>query len=495
MSTVPPEASDASTTAPKKTADSKTFFGHPRMLANLFFVEMWERFSFYGMQIILVYYLYYSVTDGGLGLDKAASTGIIGAYGGMVYLMAIVGGYLGDKILGPERTLYYSAIAIMFGHIALAVLPNLAGVVIGLVLVAIGSGGLKTNASVLVGSLYSREDTRRDAGFTIFYLGVNIGALLGPLATNTVWGIAGFHLGFGVAALGMLLGLTQYTLTRKNLPSSAQHVSNPATSAERKRAGLAAFGFVVLVGLLAWTGLINPNNIDSWVIVLTALSTVVLFAILFRSDQTDETEHSRVISFLPLWFANVVFWSLFQQQFTVMAIYSDTRLDWNILGMELKPGLFNSINPLFIIIFGILFSIMWTKLGERQPTVVTKFALGLIGAGIAFAIFLFPSGHHTINVGWMVLVLFVITLAELTLSPTGTSLATKLSPEAHKSQMMALYWTSVAMGTALAGWMAQFYSEETEVPYFTTMALMSVATGLLVFFTRKPILKLMRGVR
>ena len=178
-----------------------------------------------------------------------------------------------------------------------------------------------------------------------------------------------------------------------------------------------------------------------------------------------------------------------------MAIYSDTRLNWNIFGMELKPGLFNSINPLFIILFGTLFSVMWTKMGDKQPSIVSKFALGLVGAGIAFSIFLIPSNQDLVNVGWLVAVLFVITMAELCISPTGTSLATKLAPGAHKAQMMALFWTSIGMGTTLAGWMAQFYSRENEIAYFSTMAIMSLIGGLAVFFGRKPILKLMRGVR
>ena len=219
--------------------DTKTFFGHPRMLANLFTVEMWERFSFYGMQGIMIYYLYYTADKGGLGLDKDLATGVIGAYGAVVYLMAILGGILGDRLLGPERTLFYSAIGIMAGHISLSLIPGIPGVVIGLLLVAIGSGGLKSNASVLVGSLYSDNDHRRDAGFTIFYIGVNTGALLGPLLTGWGWSTWGFHMGFGLAAIGMAAGLIQYSLTRKNLPASVHHVDTPFTGAQKRNFALA----------------------------------------------------------------------------------------------------------------------------------------------------------------------------------------------------------------------------------------------------------------
>ncbi len=188
----------------------KTFFGHPRMLANLFSVEMWERFSYYGMQGIMIFYLYYAVTEGGSGLvNETTAAGIMGAYGGTVYLLAILGGFIGDRVLGPERTLFYSCVLIMAGHISLALLPGAAGVIAGLLLVAIGSGGLKTNASALLGTLYAKDDPRRDGGFTIFYMGVNIGSLLGPLLTTFGWGLWGFHAGFLLAAIGMAIGLTQ----------------------------------------------------------------------------------------------------------------------------------------------------------------------------------------------------------------------------------------------------------------------------------------------
>lgn len=473
----------------------KTFFGHPRMLANLFSVEMWERFSFYGMQTILVYYLYYSAAQGGLGLDKAAATGVIGAYGGMVYLMAIVGGYLGDRILGPERTLFYAAISIMCGHIALSAIPNISGVVIGLILIAVGSGCLKTNASVLVGSLYEMKDMRREAGFTVFYMGVNIGALTGPLLSQFGWKLVGFHFGFALAAIGMAIGLIQYWLTRKNLPAEVFAVPAPAQKKQRTAVLAATVAFLVVIALLALFGGITADNIDNWVIGLTILASVVVATMLLRSKKTTADEHSRLLAYIPLWLGNVVFWALYQQQFTVMAVYSDERINWNFFGFELPPGLFNAINPLFIILFGSAFAAMWTKLGNRQASTPVKFALGLVGIGLAFSVFLLPAGTHVVNVGWLVLVLFVATLGELTISPTGSSATTRFAPEAHKAQMMSWYWTSVALGTALSGWLAQFYTEPHEYAYFSSMAIASVVVGVVVWLLNKPLLKLMRGVR
>ena len=306
--------------------DTKTFFGHPSMLANLFTVEMWERFSFYGMQGIMIYYLYYTADKGGLGLDKDLATGVIGAYGAVVYLMAILGGILGDRILGPERTLFYSAIGIMAGHISLSLIPGIPGVVIGLLLVAIGSGGLKSNASVLVGSLYSDNDSRRDAGFTIFYIGVNTGALIGPILTGWGWQAGGFHLGFGLAAIGMAAGLIQYSLTRKNLPASVHHVGTPFTSAQKRNFFLALVGIVVVLGILLATGLMTADNLKNWVMGFIFIGAIALFAQLLTAKDVTADERSRVTAFIPLWIANAVFWALYQQQFTVMAVYSDCLL-------------------------------------------------------------------------------------------------------------------------------------------------------------------------
>ncbi|MGH1978541.1 peptide MFS transporter [Rothia sp. L_38] len=484
----PPNPADTS-------SKERGFFGHPRMLSNLFMVEMWERFSYYGMQSIMLYYLYYSATEGGLGLNETAAAGVMGAYGGMVYLLAILGGFLGDRVLGPERTLFYAAIGIMAGHVALAIIPGVPGVVVGLVLVAIGSGCLKTNASVLVGSLYSREDPKRDGGFTIFYMGVNLGALIGPLLTGLGWASYGFHFGFGLAALGMALGLAQYSLTRKNLPASVHHVSEPLSATEKRNSALAALAIIAVVALLVATKMINPDNIATWVMALVGILGAGIFFMLFTSKKTTEVEHSRILSFLPMMLGNIVFFALFQQQFSVLAIYSESRVNWNIFGVELPVSWFNSINPIFILLFGAVFTAMWTKMGDRQPTTPKKFAIGLILIGTAFLIFLLLAGNTHVNVMWLVLILFFCTLGELSISPVGTSLASKLAPEAYRVMMMALYFCSVSMGTVLAGWLAQFYSLENEVPYFTAMGLISIATGIVIFALNKWIVKKMAGIR
>lgn len=210
--------------------------GQPGPLANLFSVELWERFSFYGMQGILAIYMYFAATEGGLGIDETVALSIVGAYGGSVYLFSILGALVSDRLLGPERTLFTSAVMIMAGHLALALVPGVPGLILGLLLVGVGSGGLKSTAATLVGSLYTREDPRRDAGFSIYYMGINIGGLLGPLLTGLAQKEWGFHLGFGLAAVGMAIGLAQYAATRKGLPAAVHHVPDPLP-ARSTRAG------------------------------------------------------------------------------------------------------------------------------------------------------------------------------------------------------------------------------------------------------------------
>lgn len=315
------------------------FFGHPRGLANLFGVEMWERFSYYGMLGILPIYLYYRVEQGGLGLAQESALGIVGAYGGLVYLSAVIGAWVADRLLGSERTLFSSAVLIMIGHLSLALLPGLAGIGVGLVCVAVGSGGLKSNATAIVGTLYAEGDERRDAGFTIFYMGVNLGGFVGPLLTGLAQTQVGFHLGFGLAAIGMALGLTQYAFGRKNLGDKAKEVPNPLPASQRALAIGAALVLVAAVVALVVTGVVNPGNLADVVVWVVGVISVVYFLVILTSGKITRVERSRVFSFIPMFIASAVFFSLYQQQFTVVAAYTDQRLNRNLFGWEMPcPG-------------------------------------------------------------------------------------------------------------------------------------------------------------
>ncbi|MGW6276843.1 peptide MFS transporter [Kribbella sp. NPDC055071] len=474
----------------------RTFFGHPPVLANLFGVELWERFSFYGMQGILLIYLYYTAAQGGLGIDEGTATSIVGAYGGLVYLSTILGGWLADRLLGPERTLFDAAVVVMLGHIALALIPGLAGVAVGLVLIGFGSGGVKANATSLVGTLYAEKDDRRDGGFSLFYLGINLGAFAGPLLTGLLQKNAGFHYGFGLAAAGMFLGLVQYGAGRRRLSDTAREVPNPLPAEGARRVAIGAGVALVVVVLILVSGVLPASKYAIAVAVISALAAIAYFIVILGSGRLTQIERNRVVAFIPLFIASAAFWSLYQQQFTVVTIYSDQRLDRNLFGWEMPVSFVQSINPVMIIVLSGVFAAIWTKLGPRQPSTPVKFSAGLIVMGVAFLLFLTMSGGGPNSAPLLGLagILLVFTIAELLLSPVGLSLSTKLAPEAFRTQMVALFFLSVALGTAMSGVLAKLYSTDHETPYFGIIGAIAILLGLLLLLTAKPITKLMSGV-
>ncbi|MGE2834197.1 peptide MFS transporter [Mycobacterium sp. SMC-4] len=473
---------------------TRTVFGHPIGLTNLFGVELWERFSFYGMLTILGYYLYYSATDGGLGLAQTTATGIVGAYGGLVYLSTVLGAWVADRLLGMERTVFYGGVIVMLGHLALAVLPGLAGVGVGLVFVALGSGALKANASSLLGTLYAKGDARADGGFTLFYLGINLGAFVGPLLTGLLQTRIGFHVGFGAAAVGMALGLIQYVVFRRNLGGHGREVPNPlARGAANKAAGVAALAAVVIAATIAvgWVTLENLSQITTAVIVV---ASVGYFAVLLRSAKVTAQERARVRAFIPLFVANAVFWSLFQQIFTVLAVYSDERMNWSVFGWVAPSNWIGSIEPVWIIALSPLFAAMWTRLGNRAPTTPRKFAYGVVGMGLAFLCFVPLAGIDRVPALLVMAILGVFAVSELLLSPIGLSVTTKLAPEAFRAQMMALYFFSVGIGTSMSGVLSAWYEPAREVAYFGVLGGFTVVIGVMVWLLSPWISRHMEGV-
>ncbi|WP_181430132.1 peptide MFS transporter [Curtobacterium sp. MCPF17_018] len=484
------------TPADREGRPGRTFFGQPFELSTPFAVELWERFSFYGMQGIVLIYMYYTVTQGGLGIDKGIAAGIMGAYGGAVYLFTIIGAWIADRLIGADRTLFGSAIVVMLGHIALALVPGVAGVGVGLVLIALGSGGLKATATTIVGGLYSREDPRRDAGFSLYYLGVNLGAFFGPLLTGLLQSSLGFHWGFGLAAVGMAAGLVQYAIRRKKLPEVVRHVANPVDPRRLPLIGAGVVVALVVIVVAVLTGLLNVGNLPTVVVAVVVLATIGYFVVILSSGITRD-ERSRVFAFIPLFIGSAVFWSLYQQQFTVVTVYSDERLDRSLFGWEMPVSWVQSINPVFIIVLSGVFAALWTKLGDRQPSTPTKFALGTGIMGLAFLLFLpfTGSGENGTPLLALVGILLVFTLAELLLSPVGQSVATKLAPPKFQTQMVALFFLSVSLGTAVTGVLSRYYDPANEAPYFTILGLVAVVVGVVLLLLAKPVLRLMRGIR
>lgn len=474
----------------------RTVFGHPVGLVNLFNVELWERFSFYGMLTILAYYLYYSLEQGGLALPQATATGIVGAYGGLVYLSTVLGGWLADRVFGMERMVFYGGVVVMAGHISLAVLQGLTGVAVGLVLVALGSGALKANASSLLGTLYDRGDPRADGGFTLFYLGINVGAFVGPLITGLLQTNLGFHFGFGAAAIGMALGLAQYVVFRRNLGEAGKQPPHPLPRSSYPKVTAGVVLLVLVIVAVAWSGLVTLAALPRVTSAVILLASVGYFVTMLRSDHVSATERSRVRVFVPLFIANAAFWSLFQQIFTVLAVYSDERMDWTLFGWTAPSSWIGSEEPVWIILLAPVFAVMWTKAGTRAPSTPRKFALGVIGMGAAFLLFLpFAGGTGKTTPALAVLfILAVFAVSELLLSPIGLSVTTKLAPRLYQAQMMALYFFSIGLGSSMSGVLATFYAPDDEFGYFGVNGAVVIVIGLVVAALSPWISRRMEGV-
>jgi len=488
---------DGAVTAPSTDRTERRFFGQPWPLVHIFGVETWERFSYYGMQAILLYYMYYQVTQGGLGIPQTTAVGIMGAYAGSVYLSTIVAAWISDRVLGAERTLFYSAIVVVLGHLALAILPAGLGLGVGLALIALGSGGVKSNASAIVGKLYAAEDPRRDAGFAIYYLGVNLGGFLGPLLTGWLQTSFGFHIGFAAAAVGMTLGLIQYSLGRRGLPPIAREVPNPVARGTLLAYAAIALGVVVLVVLLVLRGVLDLDELPETITLVSALAAIALFAVILSSRRVTPVERSRVWAFVPLFLINVGFWAVYTLTFTLAAVYGNERVDLDLFGWRMPAAWVQSINPVFIIVLSGVVAALWTRLGDRQPTTLTKWGVGVTAVGLGYLLFLpfTGTGPHGTPLWGIALIILVWTIGELLFSPTGLSLTTKLSPAAFTSQMFALYFLSIAVGSALSGSIAQRYDAETEAPYFLTIGVAAIGLGIVTLLVARPIRRLMRGVR
>jgi proton-dependent oligopeptide transporter, POT family len=431
-----------------------------------------------------------------LGLPKSTATGIVGAYGGLVYLSTVLGGWIADRLLGMERTVLCGGAVVMAGHIALAIVPGLAGVGLGLVLVALGSGALKANASSLLGTLYEKGDARADGGFTLFYLGVNLGAFIGPLITGLLQTHLGFHYGFGAAAIGMAAGLAQYVVFRRNLGTHGRDVPDPLPRGAIGLAVIGALAAVAVVAIALLSGVVTLSNLSQVTTGVIVVAAIAYFVTMLTSSRVTPIERSRVRAFIPLFIANAVFWSLFQQIFTVLAVYSDERMNWSMFGWTAPSNWIGSIEPVWIIVLSPVFAIIWTRLGTRAPATPRKFAYGVVGMGCAFLLFLPMAGTSGRAVPALLVVgiMAVFAVSELLISPIGLAVTTKLAPEAFRAQMMALYFFSVGIGTSMSGVLARYYDPGREFTYFGVTAAVAIFAGAVVFALTPRVSRCMEGV-
>ncbi|MBS4202033.1 peptide MFS transporter [Bacillus sp. FJAT-49732] len=487
-----------------ESVPQKGFFGHPKGLFTLFFTEFWERFSYYGMRAILIYYMYYAISEGGLGMNQTTAASIMAIYGSLVYMSGIIGGWIADRLLGTKRTVFFGGILIMFGHIALSFPGGIAALFLSMALIVIGTGLLKPNVSSVVGDLYSKDDNRRDAGFSIFVMGINLGALIAPLIVGTLGQKYNFHLGFGVAAIGMFIGLVIFLATRKKyLGLAGSQVPNPLSDDEKRkiffRFGISIVVIIIIGAISIYTGMLTIDRFTMLISIFGILIPAVYFIMMFRSKKTTADERSNLIAYIPLFIAAIMFWAIEEQGSIILAQYADQRTQLNFAGMKLESSWFQSLNPLFIVIFAPIFAWMWVKLGNRQPSTPMKFSIGLIFAGLSFIVMIAPAYingvESLVNPMWLVLSFFLVVIGELLLSPVGLSATTKLAPAAFSAQTMSLWFLSNASAQAINAQLVKLYKPETEIIYFGAIGVISILLGLILFAMSPKISTYMKGTR
>ncbi len=470
---------------------------HPRGLYTLFFTEMWERFSYYGMRALLVLFMVDVVQKGGMGLSDKTATAIYGLYTAAAYLAALPGGWLADRIFGAQRSVWYGGIIIAAGHFVLAI-PQKQTFYVGLVLVVMGTGLLKPNISAIVGELYPEGGARRDAGFTIFYMGINVGAALGPLICSTLGEKYNWHYGFGAAGIGMVLGLIQYRLSGKYLGQAGLW---PGSDRGLDRNPVSAALALTLTGLLT----INPVAVAHGTTTFIVGVAVVYFACVLLFYKLDRTEKQRMGVILILFIAAALFWAGFEQAGSSFNLFADryTERTLALVHYVVPAGWFQSLGPVFIITLAPVMAALWVALARRNlnPSLPVKFGWGLLLLAVGFVVMaaaakLVAAGHKVSPV-WLTATYLIHTFGELCLSPVGLSSVTKLAPRRLVGQMMGVWFLAASLGNLIAGLIAGGFKAEAvnEMPrQYLQIVIMPAIAGLLLIVLARQIRKWMAGV-
>jgi proton-dependent oligopeptide transporter, POT family len=503
---------------PEPAEQDTRFFGHPRGLSTLFFTEMWERFSYYGMRALLILFMTAPVAAGGLGFNTATAGPIYALYVSSVYFLSVPGGWVADRILGLRRAVLVGGVIIMSGHICLAV-PSISTFYLGLVLIAVGTGLLKSNVSVLVGKLYGQDDVRRDAGYSIYYMGINTGAFIAPFITGWLAQSDGFkrmlasagmnpetswHWGFGAAALGMFLGLVQYVAGGKHLSPDGLHPFRPAdpvAAAQVDRqvrwVGLGTAVVVLVIVVLFLTGLMSFNaeaisQNFKWVLIAV---TVAFFSWLFLRGGWTRQERKSLIVIAVLFAAATVFWMAYEQAGSTLNLFAARNTHNAVFGRSFPPSWYQSLPPLFIILFAPVFAALWVRLGRRNPSSPAKFALALLLLSLGFAVMIgaasASAGGERVSPLWLVLSYLLQTLGELCLSPVGLSAMSTLAPARIAGLVMGVWFLALSVGNYLAGMASSFYETLPLPTLFTIVTGTALATALVLAVLIKPIRRMM----
>lgn len=494
----------------RSISDDRAFFGHPRGLATLFFMEMWERFSYYGIRPLLVLFMTAALMSGGLGLTRETASAITGIYAASVYLASLPGGWIADRWLGLQRSIWYGGVFIALGHLSIALSAVLSSKMffLGLILIIVGTGLLKPNISALVGDLYTDRGARRDAGFSIFYMGINLGAFIAPFFSGPLGERVGWHLGFGAAGLGMLVGLVTFRMRAGTTLGPLGTVAS-GTADDQKRARTIAIGLgtiaavVVLLGMLG-VYTVNPVALAARMRDIILASAVLYFIYLFLFAGLTTDERKGMVVIVVLFIFSVIFWSAYEQAPTSLNLFARDFTDRHVMGYEVPTSMLQSVPPLFVILFAPVFAAVWTVLGKRNanPSSPAKFIFGLAAAGIGFLLMVaaanrvLTGGAGTRVAMWWLIGSYLFQVwGELTLSPVGLSAMTTLAPRRIVGQMMGVWFTSLSLGNLIAGLIGGNVDPEklNEMPALfqrTAVSLFVAAAILLVLLV--PISRMMR---
>ncbi|MFI1930123.1 peptide MFS transporter [Streptomyces sp. NPDC020330] len=466
--------------------DDHAFFGQPRGLMTLSGLEVWERFSFLGMQAILVLFFADTVANGGMDMDPGTAASVSAAYGTLVYLVSVAGGWLADRILGSYRAVLYGGILIACGHYCMAV-PTDAMTWVGLGLISAGTGLLKPNVASMVGKLYRTDDERRDAGFALYYMGINIGAFAGPLITGWLGDHAGWHWGFSAAAIGMTLGLIQYVAGRRHL-AGRKHAAEFALApdAMRRAVRLIVGGAVVVAAVATALALAGWLTMDRFVDVLTVISVIapiVYFVVMFRSPRVAAEERGRLRPYVVLFLGSVVFNFILFQAYSTMMLLASTNARTEILGFTFPASWYASALGAFEVALAPVVAAVWARMGPRQPHASNKIAFGVILGGLSFLLMVLPtSGHddttYRMAAWWIVGSYLLLGLGDILLETSGMSATTKLAPQAFASQTMALWFLSLALANGIQAQIVKLYGEVSNPAYFGVNGAIAVAVGV-----------------
>ena len=491
-----------------------TFFGHPRGLATLFLTEMWERFTFYGMRAVLILFLVASVATGGLGLDDKTAAAIYGLYTAAVYLAALPGGWVADRLIGAQRAVMLGGAFITAGNLLLAISTSPKGFYIGLLVIVLGVGLLKPNVSAIVAALYPEGGARLDSAFTIFYIGINIGGALGPLVIPVAQNFFGLRAGFGAGAFFMIIGVVQFYLTRKYLgeaglraapihAAGGDHALVPRSKEWlRLWIGVAALALTVLTVSIGWIPM-DALRLGHGAAYVIAGMGILYFAYYFLFADLTTEERRRGVVLVVLFIGCALFFSGFEQAGSSLNLFAERYTDRMILNFEIPSAWFQSLNSVFIVLCAPFFAWLWIALARRKlnPSAPAKFALGLMLMGSGFLVMaaaaaIVAHGSKVLPY-WLLMTYLLHTFGELCLSPVGLSYYTKLAPKRFVGQMMGMWFLATSLGELVAGLIAGEFDANNvaampgqymHIVYFT------VGVGAILLVISRPVKKLMGNI-